>query len=193
MTDAIVLAREATRSELTDAEQALVLLSDFKIRNSEDRDYAAEVLCEVKQRHGTLESQRRRITDPLNAALREVNNLFRPVRDALEQCERLLKDRIAAFVVEQEQRNRAALLEAQAASGAEEAGAAIQRMETPELPKGVSVRHQWKFEIVNQSAVPRDLCSPDPRKISAAFVGDIPPDIPGVRWFQERIVAARSR
>jgi len=59
---------------------------------------------------------------------------------------------------------------------------------------GISVRESWKHEITDENAVPREFCSPDPKKIGAhvrSGMTAIKP-IPGVRAWKEKGIAARA-
>ena len=184
---------DAQRSEIVahaeQARDALKLIADLSVSNSSERDFAADLLLDVKRELWEIESRRRRITDPLNSALREVNDLFRPARDALDRCERVLKEKIAGFLQIQARINAEAVAAAAAAADGEEASRELARVEAPAMPTGMSVRKVWKFEIVDEDLVPREFCSPDPRKIGASNTREIS----GVRFFQEDIVAARRK
>lgn len=67
----------------------------------------------------------------------------------------------------------------------------------PAHVKGVSVRSKWAFEIMDPDAVPRELCSPDDKKIDAAIAyadtEHTPPQpIPGVRFYLRQDVRVRA-
>jgi hypothetical protein len=148
-------------------------------------------LREVKGRLKALEERRKAITGPMNAALRSVNDLFRPPREKLEALEGSLKAVIAGYLRRREAEN-AALLAAAATTEDEWAAAeALAEMRPPaEAPRGVTVRQVWRFEVTDPDAVPRELCSPDPKKIGALEPGTA---VAGVRWFQEDVVSARAQ
>lgn len=71
---------------------------------------------------------------------------------------------------------------------------------TPELyvevaPKaqGVSTRDVWKFEIVDESLIPRQWLTPDLKRIGeAARGGKDLISIPGVRIYAEKVMSAKS-
>jgi hypothetical protein len=167
------------------------LVEEFVVRNEADQQFAAGLLGEIKGQIKAIEARRKSITEPLNRALREVNDLFRPARDALEAGERAIKGAIARYLAEREAERRAVLAEASRARTVIEAEAALARVEPQTAPPaGVSVRRVRKFEIVDADVVPREYCSPDPSKITLAVQEGV--EVPGVRVFEDAVVAARG-
>jgi hypothetical protein len=184
--DEIELARQ--NSHVFDVEaQSYLNLLNFEVRDEDDNRLAAETLRHVKERISAVEAERKKISVPLNAALKAVNDLFRPARQKLEECERQLKSKIAAYLSARDAANRVALAAAAAAPTPELAGDALAAIERAAPPEGVSVRTVWRFKIVDENLVPREYCSPDPKKIAAAEIGTVP----GVEFYQEPIVASR--
>lgn len=197
MTEAIILADPMTRARevlvgvaaLT-SEVAVEGIRQLQVTNDAEEAFAAQLLQEIKTQWHALEEQRTAITGPLNKAQRAVNDLFRPASRALENEEVYLKQRIAEYVESKERANTAALQLAAAAPTPEAAQLAIQVVAPVAPPAGVSVRKVWKFEVTDQNLVPRELCSPDAKKIEAAFHNGVT-EIPGVRFYQEPVVTAR--
>lgn len=189
MTDAIEIARTETSAYRKDVDEALPEIREFSILNDDDKNFAADLLRDVKDKHKIVESRRKEITVPLNAALRSVNDLFKPVLRALEESERLLKGKIVEYVEKKDTERRAALLEASQTKSAAKATEALTKAEITSAPEGVNIRYRWVFEVTDPDQVPRWFCSPDPKKI-----GEVPPGTPiaGVIWRQEPIVTARK-
>lgn len=195
--DALTVARQTVEPELHEATEGLALLRDLSVATSDEQAFAAEVLQDVKQKHKVLEGKRKSITDPLNQALRAVNDLFRPVLSALDESERLLKQKIATFLSEREAANRKALEAAAAASTPAQAERALAAVTDVQALKGVTVRQQWRFQVVAPELVPVEYWSPDPEKIRAAVAASVersgsPDPIPGVRIFSEPVVTSRA-
>lgn len=191
MTEPIVLARQAVQTEQQDVDAALVALVNFEVLTEDDQNFAAEMLRDVKAKFNLLEEKRTSITKPMNAALRAVNALFKPPQEALEKCEKILKQKIAGYLQAKEDANRELLLAAAEAETLEEASLALATVEVVQAPTGVSVRQVWKFEIINEGLVPVEYWSVDASKIKAAMGAGEPEPIPGVRFFQEPIVTSR--
>ncbi len=191
------------------------------IRNPDEYSDAAEHLKQVKAAQKKLEETRRRVTDPLNLALKEHNNLFRAPGDRLAQAERDIKAKLIGYADEQDRLRQAEQAKADAAARQErerldalarkaaEAGRAaaaekhteraaaivapvIQR-EAPKVA-GVASREVWKFQVENPALVPRDYLMLDVSKIGA-YVRAMKADakIPGVRIYPEKQVAAGSQ
>ena len=197
MSKAIELAKQEAASEQTNADKAIVMLQTMEITTGDDNEFAAEILRDIKAKHKALEGKRTSITKPMNAALREVNNLFRPVKERLEEGERILKGKIAKYLEAQEAENVALLSSVGISETPEEATAALATIEDVKAPKGVSVRYKWRAEVFSPDIVPDELRMPDLQKIQAyteIAVRDHgePTPIPGVRFVKEAIVTSRS-
>lgn len=193
MNEQVALARKELSEVRSEIDKGLELIQDFEISNDEDQELAAEILRDVKEKYRGFEDKRKTITGPLNVALKEVNNLFRPMRVALESCERLLKSKISGYQAKQDAANRLALQEAQQAESTQEASEALAKVETVQSPQGVNVRHVWKAVVVDVDKVPRLFLSPDLDKLAeyaAQFDGE-PGDVAGVRFEQVAIVTSR--
>jgi len=192
--DALTLAKKEAPKDLAFAQDALIELRKLEISTQEDHEFAAEVLQEVKQKTKALEEKRKKITGPLNTALKEVNELFRPVKTALEEGEKILKEKIVAYVEERDARNDKALEAAAVAETSEEAEEALAEVEETEAAPGVSIRYVWKFEIRAPDMVPYEFLCPDVEKISEHVKqsqGE-PEAISGVRFFKKAITTSRK-
>lgn len=190
-------AEQQASAALTVVQQELEALDGWTVDSDEDNAFAAEMLQDVKQRHKRLETERKKITKPMNAALRAVNDLFRKPREALEQAERLIKGEIAAYLEAREEANTAAFEAAADAETVEEASAALASVEDASTPAGVSVRYKWRAVVVAEDLLMPQFLSPDRAKIEAWASSHKGPDgeplpIPGVRFDREPIVSSRA-
>lgn len=197
MTDDVIFTNPEERASLALVEAgpmatntAVDGLKALPVTNDDQLAFATQLLQELKQKQHLVEMERTKISGPLYRAHRAVNDLFRPATSALEQGEGILKGKIAEYLRSKEQANSAALAVAAAAATPELAQQAIATVAPVAPPAGVSVRKVWRFRVVNQDAVPRELCSPDPEKIREAFEGGRR-EVPGVEFFQEDVVTAR--
>jgi len=190
--DSITVVRRELDQGRNEIQEGLALIENFQIRDANDQEFAVEVLRDVKARHNELEKRRTVITKPMNQALREVNNLFRPLKDALEQGERILKLKIAKYQQEQERRNEQALLAAAEAATSEEAEEALAQTADLQSPRGINVRYVWRAVIVDEMKLPRGLLMPDMDKINAYVRQGDPTDVPGLRFEKVPIVSARK-
>ena len=172
-------------------------LDGWTIAHEDDNDFAASMLRDVKARHKALETKRKAITVPINRALKEINSLFRPPRERLEDAEKILKGKIAGYLEAVEAKNAAALEAAAAAETLDEATNAIALVTDAEAPKGVSVRYVYRPIVVDEGALDRRFLSPDPAKIKAwakehADADGKPLAIDGVKFERDAIVTSRS-
>lgn len=201
----IQLATEATAQQAREViarvqwthPEALARLRALEIVSDEWQNFAAQLLHEIKAQWSLVESERKKITKPLNDATKATNTLFKPVLGALESAEEILKDKIAGYMQAKQNANMAALQAAAAAPTAMAATQSAAFYEPVQAPQGVSVRQIWKFEVTDPDLVPRHLCSPDMKKISEELGKKTdkygsPDLIPGVRVYQEAQVTARS-
>lgn len=84
------------------AETALRFVRGFLVDSAETYQLAADELKNVKARAAAIEKQCRSITDPLNQAVKSVNDLFRGPSTFLADAEKLLKQKMLGWTKEQE-------------------------------------------------------------------------------------------
>lgn len=189
-----VLAKAEVDERMTEASQWLALVSTFTIQTDEQQEQVASMLKDVKGRLKHLDAQRTTITGPLYQAWRATNELFAPPKAKLEELERVLKKMVSEYLRAKEQKNQVALQAAATAPTAYAASVALTAVAPVAPPQGVSVRKVLKMQVTQPELVPRELCSPDPQKIWKAVEGVAGvPEVPGVRFFYEDQVTARSK
>src|SRR6266545_2517373 len=189
--EAIVLAKTAT-TEFESNRDALQMTRDLPITCDLDQEFAAEGLRWVKEQLNTIEAKRTAITKPLNAALKQVNDMFRPMKTALEDAEKTLKRRIAGYLEQKQLDNDRAIATAAAAATPVEASTALAAVSHVEAPRGVSIRYMWVATVTDASLIPRQFLMPDMAKIvDAVRNSDGKIQIPGISVHQEPIVSSR--
>lgn len=187
--DAIVQARAAVSDVDGDA---ITMIRDLPVTTDEEQEFAAEGLRIVKQWHAELEEKRTAITKPMNQALRGVNDLFRPMKTALEEAEQVVKRRIAGYLEQKRADNDRAVAEAAAAATSVQAEQALAAVQVAEPPRGVSIRYQWVAVVEDASLIPREYLTPNmARIVDAVRASDGAIQIPGVSVRQEPIVSSR--
>ena len=110
------------------AQRALTNASDFTVDSPDMLAMAGEDLQAVKALQKKVEEQRTSVTGPMNAALRAINDLFRPPSEYLKQAEDKLKTAMLTYTTEQER------IAAEARRRAEEA-ARIERDRLAEIQR----------------------------------------------------------
>ncbi|PRF55371.1 hypothetical protein [Burkholderia multivorans] len=124
----------------------LKIAESYVIDHHDIAALAAQDLAKVKELAKSVEAERRKITDPLNAAVKAVNDLFRPATTYLEQAERVLKSGLLQFNQKVEAENRARQAQAEAAARAER-----ERMEA-EAKKLAEQGQTEAAEVVRETA-----------------------------------------
>lgn len=196
-------------------------VASFEVASAESYESGAELLKTIKSLSKQVDDQRKKITQPLDQAKKQVMDLFRPFTDSLGSAESSLKRRMIAWKSEQDRIAREAerkaeekarrereRLEAEAAK-AEEKGrsgradilrdraastvaAPVIRSEAPKVT-GIATRKVWRFRIVDAAKVPDQYKVIDEKKIGGV-VRALKGDtsIPGVEVWEEDSMAARS-
>ncbi len=180
-----------------DTTGAVAMIQNLEINSHDDQEFAAELLRDVKSKHKIIETKRTSITKPMNVALREVNALFKPIKSQLEECEHILKGKIAGYQKQLAAKNMALVESVATAETPEEAQGMLTTIEPVQAATGVSVRQEWRFEVVCVGLLPEQMLMADEKAIKAhmkqviAERGD-PGSLPGVRFYQKDIVSSRS-
>lgn len=183
-----------TRTELVresaSATTFLEALDAIAVANQADLDFVGELLVNTKERFKALEDRRTRITKPILAAKREVDALFCPVLDPLKAAEKILKDKIAAYTIARDAERMAAL--PAVASG----DVAPLALVPAEMPKGVSMRTQWSYEVTDADALPRQFLTVDhealKRHCALADTETPPLFVAGIKFVKTGSVVVRT-
>lgn len=188
MSNELAPYRETMPSEFKATEKAVHWIRDkFQIITDDDYAFAVDLCKEAKTRFKQLDEARKKLTVPMNAALKEANALFRPTMDRLELIgDGILKTKMSEFVASK----RVERVEAMNVSVelANQGITPTNIIPAPPEAEGVTYIERWDFEIVNAEAVPFAYQSPDPEKIKRAMKLDVetfnePRKIDGIRFF----------
>ena len=98
------LAREFERT----ATDALTTAKAVVVKTPEQFEAAGRILASIKGQLKAVEAQRRSITDPMNASVKAVNDLFRRPKEALEAAAAYYERPMADFKREEERKRREA-------------------------------------------------------------------------------------
>lgn len=99
--------------ELTQqAVEQLGIAEAYEIDSREMYEIGSDALREIRRLEDATEAQRTAITKPLNESLRQVNGMFKPITEKLDQAKRMLTRKMIGF--EDAERARVAALEAAA-------------------------------------------------------------------------------
>lgn len=178
-------AKKRVEPEIKEADETHAALKLYTVRSQQDLDEAHAMVLELKAKNDQLENMRVSITGPLNAALRAANNVFQPPIKKNTQSILLLQKAIAAGVrlLQQAQTQTLATVAKHTAGGnLNAARSAMLAMPEVQVPKGVNIRKELRFEVVDLSKVPREYLSVDENKVNVATQNGVT-EIPGLRFF----------
>jgi hypothetical protein len=102
ITDLVANMRPDLAKTMTVAQGMLKMATAMTITNSDDLAYAQGELKSVVGASKRLEERRKVFSGPLNDALKEVNGMFKPVSEALDQAGNKLRSLTGAYLLAQE-------------------------------------------------------------------------------------------
>lgn len=200
---AIVVSDQDTFSDATE------FLKDVKRIAGRIADTFDPLISAAHSHHRALIAEKKKFTDPLDAAERAIKPKIAAYLEAEDrkrrEAERMRAEvddkarQAAVKAVAQTNKHEAAGRFDKAYDAAEKGAAQVDAIMAaapvvPEAPRaeGVSLTESWKFEIIDPAAVPREFCKPDEVKIGALVRGSKGAfKIPGVRAWSEKSVSAR--
>jgi hypothetical protein len=203
------------------AEDISTKLSTFKITTQEEYNISGEHLKSIKSAYKQIEDLRLSMTRPLDDSKARIMDFFRIPLNVLTNAEGVLKKGILmyqraqeAIRIEQEkklqaeaEKKRQEALEKAEKARAEGKDAKAEKYEdkanniiaptlAPTIQKvsGVSTKMIWKFEVIDETLIPREYLTPDLVKIGKVVraTGNTLP-IPGIRIFPEETISAGGR
>lgn len=191
--------RESVARDTREAPGMLATLREMNIASESDLSLANDCLRDVVTRKDDLKTKLKRVTDLLNAPLKEVRGWLIPGIKVAEEAEGILKFKIGAYMTAQAKARDLAL---QAAMTAQRVGdnrsmvkALNEASTSVTAPAGTGVREVWDAEVIDPSAVPRVYLLVDEAAIRTCArvtdISNIPTPIPGVRFFKKPIVSVR--
>jgi hypothetical protein len=190
-----VIPRERLIEAEQEAQTALAALQNFHIRDQAGMDLAANIVKTTKLRWEEIEDLRKTAKKPLDAAVKEVQNAFKPALEALSAIETLLKARMLEgqrrIHAAQDEALRVALSAFQQGD-AHTAALATQQAQAASvsLPQGISVRPQIRFTVTNINIVPREFFVLSESLVLHALAAGL--TIPGIEKVIEESVAVRA-
>jgi len=187
-------------SKLAKAREVLDTFKGWIPKTQEELETVATVLCGVKAQRNELEALEQAERKPLNALLAESSARFKPVKTLWADAEVMLKSKIAAARLLEDERNRKALVAAADAHAAGDAQGVVdalaQGTNVRDIP-GISTSKQWTYIIEDESLLPEEFWLRIPNekllKEHCAHTKDREPTpVPGVRFVPDVRVAASA-
>jgi len=216
--DLLQRAETQAQTEAVTISNMFSLAFGATVAGQPEADAAATHLQAVKSYFKRIEDLRKELVKPLNDTVKKINELFKPATDLATKTEKVWKDKLVEFHTQQESKRRIqeardreaadkerAKLEARAErledkGKGDQAEALRQEAEaipTPVAPpveksKGLSMREDWQYEVLNQNAIPFEYWVVDHQalaKVVRAMKGT--KGIPGIRQFPKQIPVSR--
>lgn len=179
------------------------MTAGFVIKTEQQHEKANELLLSIKKNERELNAKKKKITDPLNTALKEVRDLFKPVEHKLGASKVIVTDAILTYrrKVAEEAAAKQAELEAKVDAGEIDIDEAIDQAEqltetqkTTHTKKGsVTVRTIKDIEITDVTKIPEDYFVLDMVRLKrdalgVAAQGIAPIEIPGVKVIEKESI-----
>lgn len=194
-------------------EEALGLLKYAEARviaSVKDVKVATDDLSLIAKLKKVMENKRKSLLDPLRLQADAIRETYSSLMDPVFRADRITKDKILAFNqeqerirLEQEDINRKRLEAAEAEMRLKgELTESVNLVEVaPEAPKSVSTdmgtsgqRDNWKWEVVDFALLPDEYKVVDSSILTAvAKKHHDQKQVPGVRFYNEPIIAVRAR
>jgi hypothetical protein len=108
---------------------------------------AADFLFYVKGTGERVTARKEEITRPMNEALKSARSLFKPIEEACAKAEQIAKEKLLTWHFSEWEAGRQTDNKIHGTRG------------------NVTIVERSTVEITDEAAIPRGLCSPDPKKI----------------------------
>lgn len=178
------------------------LAQSFQVESPEQEKESVDLLAKIKATGKMLTARKEEITRPLMTSLSKVRDLFKPREQELLDAEKIIKGKVLAYRIEQEEKaeKEKARIEARVAKGTMKAETAVDKLANiPDTEKTVvgntgsklSTVKVQKVRIVDEFAIPREYLVPDIQKITQAILKE-GATIPGVEKYEEKRLASRG-
>ena len=169
------------------------------IESQEGYESAIDLVSKLKETGSEIKYKKESITKPLNEALRNVRDMFRPIEDQFANAERIIKNKLLDYKRKKDEEARAeeARVAARVAKGtmkletAEKKMDSIERVENTTRGKvgQVQIKKIRKVRVTDENAIPRKYLVPDMVVIRQDALGGV--EIPGIEVYEEESIAAR--
>jgi hypothetical protein len=150
---------EKTRAEIRSVTELPAEVAGLEITDTASEEHAGKLLREIKKRGRELEDRRKEITVPMDDAKKAVMDLFRPASNAVAECERVVRKKLAAYAQESERKR--ALAEAEAAEKARKEEERLRARAEKAAAKG-NTEKAAELEMQAASTVAAPVAAPAP-------------------------------
>lgn len=164
----------------------------YVIKDSKDLTLGENMLRTIKDIETGITARKEEITRPLMKALASARDLFKPLETGHAEAKKVIKEKMLAYQIEEEQRiaEAQAKIEARVEKGSMRPDTAAGKLETIQEGKSkLNTRILRKLEIVDESLLPREFLVPDRDAITKAlFAGTV---VPGAQLKEEKVIVTK--
>ena len=179
----------------TQVSKAVITAQQLQIKTKEELEGATSILSKIKAVGRLIQEKKESITKPLNEALKNARDLFRPLEVQWSEAEGIVKQKMVAFQISEEKKveKKEEKIAEKVDNGKisfEQATTKIEKIERPENQVGnTTFKTIKKVVIEDEIKLPREYLIPDEVKIRKDALAGI--EIAGVKIVEEKIVASR--
>lgn len=177
------------------------MAQSFQVENQEQEKESVDLLAKIKTTQKMLTTRKEEITRPLMTSLSKIRDLFKPREEDLAQAEKIIKQKVLAYRIEEEEKieKEKARIAARVEKGTMKVETAANKLsEIKDVPKTVSGNSGSKLStvtlqkvrILDEMSIPREYLVPDLKKIAEAVLKQ-GLSIPGVEKYEEKSLASR--
>jgi hypothetical protein len=180
----------------------------IEVNNDTEEQMAIDSLSDIKRFQKQVEDARKSEVDPFNKLVKRINDIFRPIGDGLAKSEETIKGKIKAWRIAKEEirrvEERKQMEEYQKKIAEEQAKAKKEKREAEIIVPPPAIiptqtigtqgkaptRKVWKFEVVDETKIPRQYLVIDEVKIRAAIKSGLK-EIDGLRIYEDIDISVR--
>ena len=180
----------------TKTSKALKLSQEIVVTDQKTLSQGIDFLKKIKTTGKIIKAQKEKITKPLNQALKEARDMFRPIESNYLQAERIVKSKILEYNLKEEKKKaeKERKLAARVNRGTMKMETAVKKIEKmPEIKKEgkvgkVSTRIIKKVVITDEKKLPRKYLIPNQSLIRQDALKGV--KIDGVEIKEEKILTS---
>ncbi len=176
--------------------------NEVAIETQEDYEGAVDIVAKLKDTGSIIKKRKESITKPLNEALKNARELFKPIEQQFTEAERIVKGKLLEYKQKadakaREEEQKIANRVEKGTMKVETAEKKIENVErVQQTTRGkvgeVQVRKIKKLRIVDKKLIPLEYLEPDMGAIRRDAISN-KITIPGVEVYEEEVIAAGSR
>lgn len=174
-------------SLMSQAQPLTKKVSDLKVNDEATYQLAATLMAQLKELDAASVVEEKRITDPLNTALKAARSHFKPFHNLVEAVQTDTKTKMLKFV-NQREAAAAKLLADFGAGKIKKMSTVVSNTAALQIASGDAVVRKIKVaRVVDKKKVPLEFMEPNMAAIREAFRAGR--EVPGCEWVEENNIA----